>query len=64
MLAGHKSKETSQIIKNYFQSNPNYPENLKNKVLEAAWTLMKQVPYVEKPNPKVVKAKTTTSKRK
>ena len=64
MLAGHKSKETSQIIKNYFQSNPNYPENLKNKVLEAAWTLMKQVPYVEKPNSKVVKAKTTTSKRK
>ena len=51
LLADHKSKEASLIIDNFLKANPNYPTNLKNKVLEASWILMKQVPYVEPPKP-------------
>ena len=51
LMADHKSKEASLIIDNFLKANPNYPTNLKNKVLEASWILMKQVPYVEPPKP-------------
>ena len=51
LMADHKSKEAAMIIDNFLKANPNYPPNLKNKVLEASWILMKQVPYVESPKP-------------
>ena len=51
LMADHKSKEAAMIIDNFLKANPNYPTNLKNKVLEASWILMKQVPYVEPPKP-------------
>ena len=64
LMAEHKSKEAAQIIDNFMKANPDYPQTLKNKVLEASWILMKQVPYVEpaKPqaatgSPKVKKAR-------
>ncbi len=73
LMADHKSKEAAQIIDNFMKANPNYPGNLKNKVLEASWTLMKQVPYIEPPKPAATKnttgtrktsAKKTTAKKK
>ena len=39
------------------KANPQYPETLKNKALEASWVLMKQVPYVEKVTPTETEAK-------
>lgn len=64
LFAEHKSDEARQIVKRYFQNNPDYPENLKNKVAEATWTLMKQVPYVEKSKSKTISTKTEKSKGK
>ena len=56
-MAGHKSREAVQIIDSFMKANPNYPANLKNKVLEASWILMKQVPYVEPAKPAATKKK-------
>ena len=42
MLGSHKSEEARQIVEKFICSNPNYPEHLRNKILEAAWPLMKQ----------------------
>ena len=64
VLAHHKSVIAKQAVENFLKANPNFPDNLKNNVLEAAWTLLTQEPYVEKEKPVVVKAKTTTKKRK
>jgi aminopeptidase N len=65
LMEDHKSKEAAQIIENYLKSHPDYPANLKNKVLEASWILMKQMPYVEPPKPAApAKAKTTTPAKK
>jgi aminopeptidase N len=57
LMAGHKSREAAQIIDSFMKANPNYPTNLKNKVLEASWILMKQVPYVEPAKPATTKKK-------
>ena len=48
LLAHHKSVLAKQAIEKFLSSNPKYPENLKNKILEAAWELRNQVPYEEK----------------
>ena len=48
LLAHHKSALAKQAIEKVLSSNPKYPENLKNKILEAAWELRNQVPYEEK----------------
>jgi aminopeptidase N len=61
LRGGHKSKEAAQIIDNFMKAHPDYPQNLKNKVLEASWILMKQVPYVEPAKPKATTAKPKTS---
>lgn len=61
LIGGHKSKEAAQIIDNFMKAHPDYPQNLKNKVLEASWILMKQVPYVEPAKPKATTAKPKTS---
>ena len=56
LLAHHKSPEARQEVENFLKANPSYPENLKNKILEAAWIMTAQEPYVEKAQPTVVKA--------
>ena len=47
LLAHHKSVLAKQAIEKFLSSNPKYPDNLKNKILEAAWALRNQVPYSE-----------------
>ena len=47
MFSGHKSKEARLTIEKFLNSNPNYPTHLRNKILEAAWIMMKQQTYVE-----------------
>jgi len=47
LLAHHKSILAKQAIEKFLSSNPKYPDNLKNKILEAAWELKNQVPYSE-----------------
>ena len=64
VLAHHKSVIAKQTVENFLKTNPDFPDNLKNNILEAAWTLLTQEPYVEKKKPVVVKTKTTTKKRK
>ena len=59
VLAHHKSVVAKQSVQNFLSANPNYPDDLKNNILEAAWTLLNQEPYVEKEKPVIVKAKTT-----
>ena len=63
LMAGHKGKEAALIVDNFMKANPDYPEILKNKALEASWILLKQVPYVEPAKPKAV-ATITTKKKK
>ncbi len=62
VLAHHKSVIAKQAVENFLSANPNYPDHLKNSILEAAWTLLKQEPYVEKAKPVVV-SKPKTTKR-
>ena len=57
MLCHHKSNEAKQEVEKFLNANSNFPDNLKNKILAAAFVLMKQDPYVEKAQPKVVKSK-------
>jgi aminopeptidase N len=59
LLAHHKSVLAKQAIEKFLSENPDYPDRLRDNILEAAWTLLKQEPYVEKEKPVVVKAKTT-----
>ena len=54
LLSGHKSKEARLIVESFVRDNPDYPEFLRNKILEAAWILMKQQTYVEKVKPRTV----------
>lgn len=54
LLAHHKSITARQVVERYLKAHPNYPPLLKNKVLEAAWVLMKQEPYIEKTAPKII----------
>ena len=63
LLAHHKSVLAKQPIEEFLSSDKKTPEHLKNNVLEAAWTLLKQEPYVEKEKPVVVKAKSVTKKK-
>ena len=63
LLAHHKSVLAKQPIEEFLASDKKMPEYLRNKVLEAAWILMKQQPYVEKEKPAVVtKPKATKGK--
>ena len=63
LLSGHKSKEASWIVENTLKSESGLSENLRNKVLEAAWVLMKQKPYVEKAKPVIVKKANKSTKK-
>lgn len=66
LMENHKSKEAAQIIENFMKAHPDYPANLRNKVLEASWILMKQQPYVAPPKPAAApaKAKAATTAKK
>ena len=59
LLAHHKSVLAKQAIEKFLSDNPDYSDRLRDNILEAAWTLLKQEPYVEKEKPIVVKAKNT-----
>ena len=41
LLAEHKSREARLTVEKFINNNPNYPEHLKRKILEAAWFLTK-----------------------
>ena len=65
LMADHKSKEAALIVENFMKANPNYPENLRNKALEASYILLKQKSYVApKPVSKVATAKKKVTAKK
>ena len=64
LLAGHKSEEARQMIERFLKSDKTLSDNLKNKVLDAAWVLMKQEPYQEKIKAKVVNNSKSTVMQK
>ena len=41
LLAEHKSREARLTVEKFIHNNPNYPEHLRRKILEAAWFLTK-----------------------
>ena len=51
LLMHHKSNDAKMEVENFLKAHPNYPVNLRNKILEAAWTLTTQEPYKEKAKP-------------
>lgn len=64
LLAHHKSPAAKQAVTQFLATDKKLPEILRNKVLEAAWILVNQKPYVEKQKPVVVNtAKKTTAKK-
>lgn len=48
LLASHKSDAARQTVERFVKNSPNYPDNLKNKVLQASWMLTKQQSYTGK----------------
>ena len=54
LLSHHKTVIARQAVEKHLAEDKKMPENLRNKVLEAAWILMKQKPYVEKQKPIIV----------
>ena len=43
LLRNHKSKEAYQEVQAFFEAHPEYPSLLKNKILQAAWPLYREV---------------------
>ena len=39
LLAHHKGKQARKAVEDFLRENPDCPENLRNKILEAAWML-------------------------
>ena len=62
VLAHRKSPAAKKAVEQFLATDKKMSENLRNKVLEAAWILMKQEPYVEKQKPVVVNSAKTTKK--
>ena len=62
VLAHRKSPAAKKAVEQFLATDKKMSENLRNKVLEAAWILMKQEPYVEKQKPVVVNSPKTTKK--
>ena len=54
LISQHKSLQAKDEVERFLKSDTRCPQALKNKVLEAAWTLMKQEFYVEMNKPAVV----------
>ena len=42
LLSGHRSAEARHLVKQFIQSHPDYPEALKNKLLQAAFILLNE----------------------
>ena len=63
LLAHHKNIVAKQNIEKFLTANPTYPDNLKNYILESAWTLLKQEPYVDKEKPVAETTQKTTKKK-
>lgn len=42
LLGGHQSKEASQLVQQFLEEHPDYPQALKNKLLMAAYPLLNQ----------------------
>jgi len=40
LLYGHRSREADMLVRAFLESHPNYPNNLKGKLLQAAFRLM------------------------
>lgn len=40
LLGGHRSQEAKKIVEDFINAHPDYPQKLKNKLLEAAFILM------------------------
>ena len=62
LMAHHKGVVAKQEVTKFIAANPDFPDNLRSKILEASWILMKQEPYIEKEKPATKKA--TTKKKK
>ena len=43
LLRNHKSKEAYREVQAFFEAHPEYPSLLKNKILQAAWPLYREV---------------------
>ena len=70
LLSSHKTAEAVTEVEKFLNGSPECPENLKNKAREAAWILMKQVPYYEKakavivPKDQIIPTKPSKNKKK
>ena len=42
LLSNHRSAEAAQLVRDFLEQRPDYPENLKNKILEAAYEVLKK----------------------
>lgn len=42
LLGGHRSQEAKKIVEDFVNAHPDYPQKLKNKLLEAAFVIMNQ----------------------
>ena len=40
LFSGHKSAEARQHVRDFLRQNPDYPDNLRRKILEQSWLLM------------------------
>ena len=69
LLANHHGVGAQRALTNFLDSNPAYPQHLRDKVLEAGWYLMKQRPYVDRakrqviPPSEIKKSRPTTNRR-
>ena len=63
VITQHKSNAARQEIEKFLKNDTKTPQNLKNKVLEAAWPLMKQEYYVEWTPARVVTNPTPAKKK-
>ena len=43
LLSGHRSEEARQLVRQFLQTHPAYPENLKGKLLQAAYRMMNKI---------------------
>ena len=41
LLGAHKSKEAKTLVNDFIDSHPDYPQALKNKILEAAYEVFR-----------------------
>lgn len=64
LLGSHTSSEARAIVERTLKDHPDYPQNLRNKVMEASWVLLHQVAYIEPPKPQTAKSAVRRTTRK